>query len=114
MKTYYVYILASERNGTLYMGMTNDLLRRVYEHKHRLIEGFSARYNVHDLVYYEEGNDIRAVIQREKQLKKWNREWKIKLIERSNPTWRDLYAELLGSPMLDLDSPADIVERGEE
>lgn len=95
MKAYYLYILASRKNGTLYIGMTNDLLRRVYEHKNKLIEGFTTKYNVHILVYYEEGNDVGAVIEREKQVKKWNRQWKINLIEKSNPTWRDLYSELL-------------------
>lgn len=97
MKTYYVYILASRRNGTLYIGMTNDLPRRVDEHRNHRIEGFTARYHVHRLVYFEEGNDVRAVIAREKQLKKWKRQWKIDLIERDNPEWRDLYDDLLPS-----------------
>jgi putative endonuclease len=95
MKTYYVYILASKKNGTLYIGMTNDLLRRVYEHKHNIIEGFTSQYNVHLLVYYETGSDVRAVIEREKRLKKWNRQWKINLIEKDNPAWRDLYPEFV-------------------
>jgi putative endonuclease len=96
VKTYYVYILASRKYGTLYVGMTNDLLRRVYEHKHNIVAGFTAKYDVHILVYYEVGGDVRAVIEREKQLKKWNRQWKINLIEKENPTWRDLYPELAG------------------
>ena len=96
MKTYYVYILASKKNGTLYVGITNDLLRRVEEHRQHLIPGFTAKYDVTRLVYYEEGNDVHAIIAREKQLKHWNREWKIELIEQSNPTWRDLYPELAG------------------
>jgi putative endonuclease len=96
VKTYYLYILASGKNGTLYIGMTNDLLRRVHEHKQRLVEGFTAKYDVHILVYYEAGGDVRAVIAREKQLKKWNRQWNINLIEKDNPTWRDLYPELAG------------------
>lgn len=96
MKTYYVYILASGKHGTLYIGMTNDLLRRVEQHRQHLIPGFTAKYQVTDLVYYESGNDVNAVIAREKQLKKWKREWKIDLIEQSNPAWRDLYPELVG------------------
>jgi putative endonuclease len=96
VKTYYVYILASGKKGTLYIGMTNDLLRRIHEHKHNMVAGFTAKYDVHILVYYEVGGDVRAVIEREKQLKKWNRQWKINLIEKDNPTWRDLYPELVG------------------
>ncbi len=95
MKTYYVYILASQRNGTLYVGMTNDLIKRVYEHKQGLVEGFTKKYNVHMLVYYEQTNDVNAAITREKQLKKWKREWKLNLIEEFNPEWKDLYYELL-------------------
>jgi len=89
-KTYYVYILASKRNGTLYIGVTNDLERRLYEHKNNLVESFTKRYNVHNLVYYEDVNDINAALQREKQLKRWTRRWKIELIEKVNPEWRDL------------------------
>jgi len=95
MKTHYVYILASKSNGTLYTGVTNDLLRRVYEHKSGLIEGFTQKYKVHRLVYYEHVNDINSAIQREKKLKKWKRNWKIELIESMNPNWHDLYDELL-------------------
>lgn len=95
MRTYYVYILASQKNGTLYIGVTNDLMRRVYEHKNNLVKGFSMQYNVHQLVYFEEGNDINTAILREKQLKKWKRGWKIRLIEESNPDWRDLYQDLI-------------------
>jgi len=95
MKCYYVYILASKRNGTLYIGLTNDLVRRIYEHKNNLIAGFTKKYNVHTLVYYEPHNDIESAIQREKQLKKWKRVWKINLIEKENPDWRDLYEDLL-------------------
>jgi putative endonuclease len=86
---YCVYILASQRNGTLYIGVTNDLKRRVWEHKHDCVEGFTKRYGVH-----EQTSDVRSAIVREKQLKKWKREWKLNLIEESNPTWNDLYAEL--------------------
>ena len=95
MKTYYVYILASKRNGTLYIGVTNNLIRRVYEHKNDLINGFAKKYKVHMLVYYEHTNDINSAIQREKRLKKWKREWKIELIETMNPDWHDLYEKLV-------------------
>jgi putative endonuclease len=89
-----VYILASRRNGTLYIGVTSDLVKRAYEHKQDLVEGFTKRYGVHELVYFEMHEDMVAAITREKQLKKWNRAWKIELIEQRNPEWRDLYAEL--------------------
>ena len=89
-KTYYVYILASKRNGTLYIGVTNNLERRLYEHKNNLLEGFTNKYNVHHLVYYEDVNDIQSALQREKQLKRWTRKWKLELIEKVNPEWRDL------------------------
>ena len=92
--SYYVYILASKRNGTLYIGVTNDLIRRVYEHKNGLIEGFTKKYSVKNLVYYEQTNDVREAILREKRLKKWNRDWKIKLIEKMNPDWKDLFNEI--------------------
>ncbi len=89
---YYVYILASKRNGTLYIGVTNNLLNRNWQHKQKESENsFTARYNVNKLVYYEVCSDIRAAIAREKQLKNWKREWKIKLIEEENKVWRDLY-----------------------
>ena len=91
MKTYYVYILASKRNGTLYIGVTNNLQRRVYEHKQNLIKGFTNKYSVHHLVYYESTSDIKAALQREKQIKKWERGWKMELIEKDNPSWQDLY-----------------------
>ena len=94
MNSSYVYIMASKRNGTLYIGVTNDLARRVAEHKNGLVDGFTKRYGVHNLVYFEHTDDVTAAIQREKQLKKWNRKWKLKLIEESNPGWRDLFEEL--------------------
>ena len=94
-KQYYVYILASKRNGTLYIGVTSDLIKRVYEHKQRLVEGFTKKYDVHQLVYFEITSDVEGAIKREKQLKKWNRIWKIELIESRNPEWRDLYNDLL-------------------
>ena len=90
MRTYYVYILASKRNGTLYIGVTNNLERRIYEHKANIIEGFTAKYNVHQLVYWEQTTDIYSALKREKQLKKWNRKWKLALIEKENPNWNDL------------------------
>jgi len=92
---YYVYILASRKKGTLYIGVTSDLLKRIYEHKHDLVEGFTKQYKVHNLVYFEFTESIESAIAREKKLKKWNREWKIRLIEKSNPDWRDLYLELI-------------------
>jgi len=92
--SYYVYILASKRNGTLYIGVTNDLKRRIYEHKNGLIDGFTKKYSVKNLVYYEQTNDVHEAILREKRLKKWNRDWKIKLIEEMNPDWKDLSEDL--------------------
>jgi putative endonuclease len=94
-KGYFVYILASEKNGTTYIGVTSDLLKRVWEHKEGLIEGFTKEYDVKTLVYFEQTNDIESAILREKQLKKWNRSWKVKLIEKDNMQWRDLYFDLL-------------------
>ncbi len=94
-KHYFVYILASKRNGTLYIGVTNSLIRRVYEHKNDLVEGFTKKYKVHSLVYYEMTNDIKSAIEREKRLKKWNRKWKLELIEKMNPQWNDLYDGLV-------------------
>lgn len=90
-----VYILASQRNGTLYIGMTSNLVKRVWEHKEDMIEGFTNRYGVHRLVYYELHGDLASAITREKQLKKWCRAWKLRLIEERNPTWRDLWEEIL-------------------
>jgi putative endonuclease len=88
-KTYYVYILASNKNGTLYIGITNDLERRVYEHKNHLVKGFTEKYHVHKLVWYESTNSIEAALTREKQIKKWKRAWKVKLIEKDNPNWSE-------------------------
>ncbi|HVY19883.1 MAG TPA: GIY-YIG nuclease family protein [Bauldia sp.] len=87
---YYVYILASGIGGTLYIGVTNDLVRRVYEHRTKAVKGFTSRYSVARLVYFEIFGDIEAAIVREKQLKKWERAWKIRLIEEKNPDWSDL------------------------
>jgi len=93
-KQYYIYILASKRNGTLYTGVTSDLVGRVWQHKHEIIEGFTKRHGVHILVWFEVHQDVEAAIAREKQIKKWNRAWKIKLIERNNSGWKDLYDQL--------------------
>ncbi len=95
MKTYFVYIMASKKNGTLYIGMTSNLVRRVYEHKNNMNEGFTKKYGIHTLVYYEHITDVHAAIAREKQMKKWKRQWKINLIEKENPDWDDLYEKLL-------------------
>jgi putative endonuclease len=89
-----VYVLASARNGTLYVGVTNNIVRRVYEHREGLVEGFTDRYAVKQLVHFEEYGDIQLAIQREKRLKKWKRDWKLRLIEKSNPDWKDLYPEI--------------------
>ncbi|MCC8995934.1 MAG: GIY-YIG nuclease family protein [Nitrosomonas sp.] len=89
-----VYILASGYNGTLYIGVTSHLIQRVWQHKQDLVEGFTKKYGVYFLVYYEIHEEMRAAIQREKQLKKWNRQWKINLIEKMNPAWKDLWKEL--------------------
>jgi putative endonuclease len=95
MKTYFIYIMASKKNGTLYTGMTNNLMRRVEEHKNNETDGFTNKYGVHRLVYYESTNDVQTAISREKQVKKWRRQWKIYLIEQENPNWDDLYDGLL-------------------
>ena len=92
---YYIYILASKKNGTLYIGVTSDLIKRIYEHKNDLVEGFTRKYTIHNLVYFEATESIESAITREKQLKKWNRAWKTNLIEKSNPAWNDLYTDLL-------------------
>jgi putative endonuclease len=93
-RTYWVYILASSRNGTIYVGVTNNLSRRVWEHREGTADGFTKRYSVKRLVYYEAYPDIRNAIQREKNIKKWPRSWKMALIEKENREWRDLYDEL--------------------
>jgi putative endonuclease len=86
-----VYILASRRNGTLYTGVTSDVVKRIYEHKNGLADGFTKKYHIHRLVYFELHDDMIAAITREKQIKKWDRAWKLELIEKSNPEWKDLY-----------------------
>ncbi len=91
----YVYILASQKNGTLYVGVTADLVKRVYEHKTKLADGFTKRYGVSRLVYYEIFDQMITAIEREKQLKRWHRDWKIHLVESKNKNWDDLYSSLL-------------------
>ena len=93
--TYFVYILSNWNNKVLYVGMTNNLVRRIYEHKNNIVEGFSKKYNLYKLVYYESCSDINSVLQREKEIKGWRREKKIKLIESMNPEWKDLSEEFL-------------------
>ena len=95
-KKYYVYILASKKFGTLYIGVTGDLIQRIHAHKENMADGFTKKYGVHRLVYLEEHGDISEAILREKQMKKWRRAWKINLIERNNPEWLDLYHEMIG------------------
>jgi putative endonuclease len=93
-RNYYVYIVASGLGGTLYIGVTNDLVRRVHEHKNKSVEGFTKKYGVDRLVYFEPFDDVENAIRREKRLKKWNRAWKIRLIEEANPNWADLYSSI--------------------
>ena len=94
-RQYFVYIMASARYGTLYVGVTNDVMRRSWEHKHDLLEGFTKKYGVHMLVYYELFADVNDAIAYEKRLKRWRRTWKIELIQKKNPEWRDLYDDLV-------------------
>ena len=96
-KQYFVYILASSRNGTLYIGITSDLIRRVWEHKTKQVDGFTKKYHVDNLVYFEVYEDPVNAIRREKRLKFYKRKWKIDLIEKSNPEWKDLYQKISGS-----------------
>lgn len=95
MKKYWIYILASKKNGTLYIGVTSNLSRRIYEHKENLIPEFTKKYNINQLVYAEQHATMMQAVTREKQLKHWNRDWKIKLIENNNPAWHDLSYQLL-------------------
>jgi putative endonuclease len=94
MKQFSVYILASKRNGTLYTGISSNLKQRIYEHKQNLVDGFTKKYQVHTLVYYESHDNAESAITREKQIKAWRRAWKLQLIEKMNPEWRDLYDDL--------------------
>lgn len=94
MSYHYVYMVTSKRNGTLYIGVTTDLKRRIWQHKNKAVEGFTSRYNVDRLVWFETYDDYWEAAQRERRMKKWNRDWKIELIEGSNPEWNDLYDRL--------------------
>jgi putative endonuclease len=93
VKQYHVYILASERNGTLYIGVTSDIAKRIHEHKNGMVSGFTSKYGVYKLVYFESTENVMSAITREKNLKKWKREWKLRLIEENNPLWKDLSLE---------------------
>ncbi len=93
---YFIYIITNRKDGVLYTGVTRDLVRRIYEHRNKLAAGFSAHYNLTRLVYFEAGDSIESAIAREKQLKGWRREWKVALIERENPQWRDVYDDICG------------------
>lgn len=95
MKQPAVYILASQRNGTLYVGVTSNLVQRIWQHKSTLVEGFTRQHVIHLLVYYELHENMTGAITREKQIKKWNRKWKLRLIEENNPQWVDLYASII-------------------
>ena len=95
MKQPAVYMLASQRNGTLYIGVTSDLVQRIWQHKNDIFEGFTKEYGVHMLVWFELHEDMENAIIREKRLKKWNREWKLRLIEEKNPEWKDLYDSII-------------------
>ena len=93
--SYYVYLMASRKNGTLYVGVTSDLIKRVYQHRNGVVEGFTDRYAVHHLVWFESTDSVEAAIHKEKQMKNWKREWKVALIEKENPQWLDLYESIL-------------------
>ena len=94
-KHFYVYILASDRNGTLYNGVTSNLIQRIWQYREKQVEGFSKKYNVQKLVWFEQHENAESAIAREKQIKKWNRDWKIRLIEETNPYWNDLYPSII-------------------
>ncbi|HTM63826.1 MAG TPA: GIY-YIG nuclease family protein [Gammaproteobacteria bacterium] len=95
MKRSFIYILANDYNTVLYIGVTTNLLKRIYQHRNHEVDGFSSKYNLHKLVYFKEYSTIQDAIKREKQLKKWNREWKIELINGFNPEWKDMYPQIL-------------------
>ena len=92
----YVYILASKKNGALYIGVTSNLIERIWQHKNNVVAGHTKKYNIKDLVYFEQHLTMDAAIKREKQMKKWNREWKVNLIEKSNSNWLDLWSQITG------------------
>ncbi len=93
-KNFYTYILTSKRNGTLYIGVTSDLIKRIWQHKEELADSFTKKYNIKNLVYYEQHEDAYSAITREKQLKSWKRKWKLEIIEKFNPRWEDLYKKI--------------------
>lgn len=95
MKNYYVYILTNKKNGTLYIGVTSNLIKRIQEHRNKTVKCFTEKYNIHQLVHYEQTENINSALAREKALKKWNRQWKINLIEKENPNWKDLYFNII-------------------
>jgi putative endonuclease len=95
-KAFCVYILASARNGTLYVGVTSDLIKRVWQHKEGFVDGFTKDHAINTLIWFEQHDSAESAISREKQIKRWNREWKVKLIEERNPYWNDLYDEIIG------------------
>jgi putative endonuclease len=92
---FYVYILASKKNGTIYIGVTSDLIKRVWEHKNKVVKGFTDKYDVNKLVYFEKHYSVESAIEREKKLKNWKRKWKMDLIEKDNYMWKDLYSDIL-------------------
>ena len=94
MKLFYVYILSNRKNGTLYTGITSNLIKRIYEHKNNFVDGFTKKYNIHNLVWYEMYDSAEKAIVREKQIKKWKRKWKLDLIEKCNPKWNDLFRDI--------------------
>ena len=94
-KQFFIYIMTNKRKGTLYIGVTSDLPARVWQHKSNLIEGFTEKYKLHKLVYYEQHENIYSAIKREKQMKKWQRQWKLEIVEKLNPHWKDLYEEII-------------------
>jgi putative endonuclease len=104
MKTYYVYIMTNKENGTIYVGVTNNLARRTYEHKNKITKGFTSKYSLDKLVYFEETSDVESAIAREKQIKAWRRHWKLELVNKSNPDWEDLSEEL---DLLDSESSSE-------
>lgn len=95
MKKGFVYIMSNKQDGVLYIGVTSDIVKRVYEHKNSYVDGFTKQYNLKTLVYYEVYDDIEEAIKREKQLKNWHREWKVELVKKENPNWKDLYESIL-------------------
>lgn len=109
MKQPCVYLMASQRNGTLYIGVTSNLIQRVWQHREGIVEGFTKEYGVKILVWFEQHETMECAIVREKQLKKWNREWKLRLIEKANPQWLDLWPEIIGEGALDSSSPRSFV-----